>query len=1123
MKFRFTRPGAHVERPLADARGSDRSRDRRERSLRKSARVLKALLVCCVAVTGPGRVGAQAPAASITGRIEDAAGEGIGGATVRVRSPETGVTRVAASDDAGNYRVLLLSIGAQEVTAEKTGFRPATRTGIHLLVGQEAVVNLRLEVGEFIQQVVVSGDSSLINTTTAPVSGMVGEREIKDLPLNGRSFDYLITLNPGAINYSALKSPQTSTSNGNIFSVAGRRPMENLVLLNGIEYTGSSQLAVTPGGVSGDLLGIDAVREFNVLTDAYGAAYGKRAGAQVIVVTQSGSNALHGSMFEFLRNNALDARNFFDQGPPPPFRRNQFGGAAGGPLKKNRVFLFGNYEGFRQRLAVSNVSVVPDAQARQGLLPNAAGQYTQAAGLNRAVLPYMSFWPDPNGPELLTNGLPSGTALSYNNPRQAIREDFANVRADYAARSRDSLSVAYTIDDGNSIIPLADPLFGSYVSLRAQVASLQETHIFSPNVLNTFTAGFSRAGFSYDSYPLTVFPSNLSFVTGGGPGGIVIGGGATTTGLAAITAAGPNNAANVWNRRNLFTYTDGLQIAKGRHQISAGVWLQRLRDNENTASRRVGQASFTSLQTFLQGTVSSFQVVPNPSALGWRSLYGAWYFQDAIQLRRNLTLQVGIRHEFTTGWNEVSGRAANYVTGPDGVLLTDVRLGHSAFTENNAKRLLGPRVALAWDPFGNGKTAVRAGFGTYYTLIDALSFLLNSLPPYNGSISFANMSLFSFTPLVPGAPVPGSCGPGIPTPCTTYAPQGIQANAKTPTVQEWNLAVEQQLWRNTALRVAYVGSFGYHGLLSIDPNSVPAQICSSAGGCTSGGVGAARGAVAQGAEFIPVVPFRPNPSLSGGFFWFTEGNSSYNALQVDLNHRFSGGLQFRANYTWSKNLDLNSALTGAQANNQPQMVLNRNDLHRDWGLSALNAASQASISGRYELPFGAGRRWGRGAGGIGGKLIGGWQLSSIATLLSGFPITPQLGSNRSGDGDTRNPDRPSLDPAFSGPVLLRRQTQWFNPKAFALPTPGTYGDLGRGTLTGPGLANLDLSLLKNTRLSERVELQFRSEFFNALNRANFGTPNPIVFTGTATSSSAGLITSTSTMSRQIQFGLKLIF
>jgi hypothetical protein len=1059
--------------------------------------------------------------ATISGRVEDASGAAVAAAAVTVKNLETGATRTVTTDEAGNFRVLSLSVGLQEVRAEKTGFQAAVRTGIHLAVGQEAVVNLRLEVGEFSQQVTIAADVPLVNVTTAQVSGLVGERQVKDLPLNGRSFDNLITLNPGAINYT-LKSPQTSTSNGNTFSVAGRRPMDNLVWLNGIEYTGSSQLAVTPGGVSGDLLGIDAVREFNVLTETYPAEYGKRAGAQVSVVTQSGSNELHGSVFEFLRNSALDARNFFDRGPAPPFRRNQFGGALGGPLRKDRLFLFGNYEGFRQSLAVSNVSVVPDQQARQGFLPNASGVYTQVSNLNRAMLPYMSFWPEPNGPKLLANGVPSGTALSYNNPKQSIREDFGTLRTDYAVRDRDSLSGSYTVDDGNSLIPLADPLFGSYVTLRSQVAGIQETHVISPNILNTLSAGFSRAGFGYNSFPLASFSPSLSFVSGAGPGGIVIGGGVTTTGIAAITPAGPNNAANVWNRRNLFTYSDGLQISKGRHQISAGVWFQRLQDNENTASRRLGQASFTSLQTFLQGTVSSFQAVPSPSELGWRSLFGAWYFEDSIKLRSNLTLRAGVRHEFTTGWNEVAGRAANYITDARGVLLTDTRVGSSVFTDNNAKRLFGPRIALAWDPFGNGKTAVRAGFGTYYTLMDALSFLLNSLPPYNGSISFSNTSLFSIVPLIPGAPIPPSCGPGIPQPCTVYAPQGVQANAKTPTVQEWNFTVERQINSDMALRLAYVGSFGYHGLLSIDPNSIPARICSEPNGCIAGGVGAATSVVAQGAQFIPVGT-RPNPYLSGGFFWFTEGNSSYNALQVDMIRRLSRGLQFRANYTWSKNLDMNSGLTGAQANNQAQMILDRNDLRRDWGPSALNVTHQSSVSGHYELPFGRGNRWLSSAGGLENMLVGGWQLNGIATLLSGFPFTPQIGSNRSGDGDTRNPDRPSLKPSFTGPILLRKQTRWFDPNAFVLPAPGTFGNLGRGTFEGPGLAALDLSLSKNIAVSEKASVQFRSEFFNILNRANFSTPNAVVFSGGAISGSAGLITATATTSRQIQFGLKLIF
>jgi hypothetical protein len=244
---------------------------------------------------------------------------------------------------------------------------------------------------------------------------------------------------------------------------------------------------------------------------------------------------------------------------------------------------------------------------------------------------------------------------------------------------------------------------------------------------------------------------------------------------------------------------------------------------------------------------------------------------------------------------------------------------------------------------------------------------------------------------------------------------------------------------------------------------------------------------------------------------------------VDVTRRLSRGLQFRANYTWSKNLDINSGLTGAQANNQAQMVLDRNNLRRDWGPSALNAAHQTSISGHFELPFGKGRRWLAGAGGAADKILGGWELNGITTMLSGFPFTPQVGSNRSGDGDTRNPDRPSLDPSFSGPVLPRQQTQWYNPRAFLLPAAGTYGNLGRGTYSGPGLVSVDLSLLKSVKVSERTNVQVRAEGFNLLNRANFATPNTTVFAGGAISPSAGLITSTVTTSRQIQFGLKLVF
>ncbi len=1034
-----------------------------------------------IALLMPGLAFAQV-SASISGRIIDPSGASISGASVTVKSLETGAVRTAVSNESGDYRMSSLPLGPQEIRAEYRAFLPQTRTGVNLVVGQEAVVNFTLQLGGE-DTITVSEDAPVVNTTTEPVSGVVGSREVKDLPLNGRSFDNLITLNPGAISYG-LKSANTSTSNGNTFTVEGRRPSDNIVLLNGIEYTGTSQLGITPGGVSGELLGIDAVREFNVLTDTYSVEYGKRSGAQVTVVTQSGTNTLHGSVFEFIRNSDLDARNFFDQGGVPPFRRNQFGGALGGPLKKNKLFLFGNYEGFRQVLAVSNLSVVPDNQARLGILP------TAVANENPAMLKYFALWPLANGAEL-----GGGAALSYNHPRQTVREDFGTLRGDYTISEKDTATAAYTIDDGNSVIPQADPLFGSALDLRAQVGSFQETHIVSPSMLNTFRAGFSRAAFNYDSDPLTSFDPSLDFVTGGGPGGIVIGGGVTTTGSSTITSAGPNNAANVWNRRNLFTVSDQFDIVKGMHQISAGVWFQRLQDNENTASRRLGQATFTSLTTFLQGTVSTFQDVPAPTELGWRSLFGAWFVQDTIHLRHNLTVEIGLRHEFTTGWNEVAGRAANYLTDANGVLMTNPVVGNSEFTKNNATKLFSPRVALAWNVFGDGKTSLRAGFGTYYSLIDDLAFLINSVPPYNAAASYSNVSLQSILPITPGVPPPAG---------TIFAPQGVQADAKTPTVEEWSLRIERQLTSNMAVRVGYVGSFGYHGFVSVDPNSIPAQICAASAGCVSGGTpGTTKGLVPDGAQYIPIAT-RPNPNLSAAFFWYSEGNSSYNALQVDVTRRLTHRLEFRGNFTWSKNLDVNSALTGAQASNQAQMVMNRFDLRRDWGPSALNVKAQSSVSGRYELPWG-------------------FQVNGILTLLSGFPFTPQVGSNRSGDGDTRNPDRPSLNPAFTGAVVTGNPNQWYNPNAFVLPTAGTWGNLGRGTYDGPGLADVDLSLLKSFRVTDRVSAQFRGEVFNALNRANFASPNTTVFSSGAVSASAGLITSTVTSSRQIQFGLKLIF
>src|SRR6266700_635562 len=368
----------------------------------------------------------QVNTGTISGVVQDSSGALIAGATITIRHVDTGTARTVTSDEGGRYIAPVLPLGNYELQAQQSGFQTEIRKGITLTVGREEVINLTLRVGQQTQSVTVTEAAPLVNTTTAEISGLVAEREVKDLPLNGRSFDNLITLNPGAVNYSALKSgPSVGSGEGAYFTVAGRRPLDNLFLLNGIEYTGSSNIGITPGGVSGQLLGIDAVREFNVLSDTYSAEYGKRAGGQVSVVTQSGTNQLHGAAFEFLRNSALDARNFFDvKAQPtdpriPPFRRNQFGGSLGGPIKKDKMFLFGNYEGFRHTLGLSNVAFVPDNDARRGFMPcnvvytAAADRAANCSNLNAPVpvpkldsrmLPYMKVWPAPNGPEQFSKG-----------------------------------------------------------------------------------------------------------------------------------------------------------------------------------------------------------------------------------------------------------------------------------------------------------------------------------------------------------------------------------------------------------------------------------------------------------------------------------------------------------------------------------------------------------------------------------------------------------------------------------------------------------------------------------------------------------------------------------------------
>ena len=1058
-----------------------------------------AFLLCLLPMCARAQV-----SASITGRVTDQTGAVISGAKVTAQNEETGLSRSTLTDAAGRYELPALPVGQYEVRASKHGFSERVRSGISLVIGQDATLDLGLAVGNVTEQVKVTGDAALVNATTQNISGLIGEQEIKELPLNGRSFDLLMTLNPGIVNFTWEKTGGVGVSNsttGNNFSASGQRPQQNMFLLNGVEFTGAAENNMQPGGTSGDLIGVEAVREFNVLRDNYGAEYGKRPGAQVTIVTQSGTNQLHGSVYEYLRNNALDSANYFDVGGPPLFQRNQFGAAVGGPISKNKSFFFMNFEGFIQNLHQTSVAFVPDLASRAKAAPS--------------VQPLLNLWPTPTATDPDFNGI----AAVSSSPLQTIREYFGNARFDQVFSSKDNFSVVYTVDSGNdNTATTLNPYSSDILSLTEQVATLEETHVFSPTLLNTARFGYSRAGYFFTGEPTPGTPAAdvPGFLLGDPVGAVVVGGSAASNPQAQLGLAGSNNGSNLTIARNLYTYEDQVSWTKGRHEFNFGVWVQQFQSNENIALSQYGQATFTSLQTFLTGTTSSFLYDPSPTKLNWRSVFGALYAQDTIRASSRLTLTLGFRFESSTGWNEAHGRAANY-TFTDGVISSQPRIASSAFTTNNAKFLPEPRVGIAYAI--HPETVIRGGFGMYYELQDALGYRMDQNAPFNPTYSIASLPVAQL-PIDPNAP---------PSSKALLVPGGVQPNLKMPTLISWNLGIEQQVTPNTTFSLRYVGSHGYHEIVGVDANTPVPTICPAAP-CpadypSSFPVGLAGTPVPAGSYYIPVGAPKANTSLANTWTWFGVGDSLYNALEVDFNRRFGNGLAVRGVYTWSKALDDGDSVNATTAGNAPGLVSNPYDIKADWGPATYDARNVAVISVVYDLPFGKGKSYGNHFGGFGNTMISGWSVNSIFTAQSGFPFTAQLSYNPSNNGDTRNPVRPFINPNFTGNPIIGTPQQWFNPAAFLQPpaNSGFFGNASRDNLVGPGLANWDFSTVKNTKLRESLSLQFRAEIFNLLNRANFNTPALITFTPTGVSGTAGAITSTSTTARQVQFALKLLW
>jgi hypothetical protein len=1039
-----------------------------------------------LALLAPAALYAQVVGGSISGTVSDPSGAVITNAHIVIRNQDTGTQRSLTTGAGGDFTAPSLFAGTYTLTVDAPGFTHSIRSGVTLSVGQSLHLDLPLAIAGS-ESVNVQSSPSTVNTSTEQVSGLVDSRQVKELPLNGRSYDQLLTLNPGTVNYTNQRSGGVGTSNssvGSMFSISGRRPQDNLFLLNGIEYTGASLINVTPGGTSGQLLGIDGIREFNVVTDTYSAAYGKRDGAQISIDTTSGTNALHGSVFEFARNSFLDARNYFDGAHVPEFQRNDFGAALGGPLRTDKSFLFANYEGYRQNLGESLVTLVPDNASR--------------AKAVASVQPLLNLWPVANGPEVQ-----NGIAEYIGSAPQHIREDFGTTRFDQNIGVRDTFNAIYTVDDSTASTPSADPY--SYVNerLREQVLSAQEQHILS-RVVNVARIGYSRSSFYFYGYvPAAQQAVTPSVRTGVPTYAVVISGSTASNGASSITTAGANVGSNNAITRNLFTFDDHAYYTRGKHTLQAGVWLQRLQSNDNLAQDQYGQASFASLTTFLAGNIKTFTYAPATTELGWRALFVDAFLEDTWRIAPRLEVRIGFRSESSTGWSESQGRAGVY-TFTNGVINTTPAVQQNALSNNRARFLPEPRVGLAWNVFGDGRTSLTAGAGLHHSLLDALDYRLDQAAPFNTVYSYSATTVTDPTGSTP-----------------LVSPSTVDSGIATPTLLSYDLRIEQRLAPATSLSVAYSGSHSYHQILNGDLNEPAYTVLS------------------DGAIYYPTTT-KANPAVANTTSWWAGGSGNYNALIADLRHDLSHHFQVRANYTWSRNLDDGSAWNTSVSSNTPAFVEVPSLPHLDYGPAATDIRQVFALNGTYALPVGRGEAFLGNAGTTADRLLSGWSISTIASLLTGFPFSPQLAYNPTGSGDSRNPVRPNLNPSFTGPLYARgstaqKVTQYFNPSAFSAPAYGTVGNAGRDSLTGPGYADWDLSLLKSTKLTERTRLQFRAEFFNILNHTNLQLPNEVVFAtgptqGTkanqataATLGSPGVISATANTSRQIQLAAKIIF
>ena len=1040
-----------------------------------AAMIRRVVALGCAIVLVSGSVRAQTVGASLFGIVTDSSGAVVKDAEVVVLSVATGATRELKTDAAGHYRIPVLQPGEYEVHITAAGFQPVTRRGIQLAVGQNAVIDVTLEIGRVSDQVTVTADAPHVNTTSGAVSGLVGDKEIRELPLNGRSFQQLALLQTGVTAALAAGNDVVGGRTPKI-SINGARPEQSSFLLDGTDI--NNVYNKTPGSSAGVLLGVEAVLEFQVLTNAYSAEFGRSAGGVINAVTRGGTNALHGSAFEFHRNSSFDSKNFFDpkDKPIPGFFRNQFGGTLGGPLRKDRTFFFLAVESLIERLGVSGVTAVPDANARAGILP------TRTVTLHQAIPAYLqTFFPQANGRSL------GGGAAEYLFSRtQPINEYFAQARIDHRFAGGDNLFARYTFDDGkvDRQPPNKPPVAFTQEHSRNQYVTVEHQHLFSSAVLNTIKAGINRSVSLADNVRTIDIPPAMSWLPGEKFGYFTI------TGLATEVAGDFRLPRN--DRLNNFQIGDTVFVTRGPHAARLGFQGQYIQFNQDTTSQQGGIVTFPNLAAFLLGQPSNVDfAVPGliDPIRNYRQWLWGFFAQDDVRLRPNLTLNAGLRYEFITTPTEANGKISNLRQVTD----TALTVG-DPWHSNPSLRNFAPRLGLNWDPRGKGTLSVRAGFGLFYDeILPKYYFFSGSLnPPFTTRTTIANPPF-----------------PNVIANFDSKAPikaqlQTVNFDLQSPFITQYNVGIQQALPGSWDVFVGYVGSRGKNLFRIGDANLAPETIV-------------------NGEKVYQPQLGRRNPLFTPIFQRATDAESFYDSMQVSLIKRYSRGLRAQISYTLSKAIDDASGINSQDFDSGVQYGLDWYEPTRDRGPSAFFAKHNLTFNWSWEIPSGA------SLSGVAGALLKGWQLNNVTTFQSGQPFTVRLGFNRSGNLNTTSfslNERPNLKSGFSSNPILGGPDRYWDINAFELPPPNQRGNLGRNTLLGPGLISSDLSLIKSFAAGQGRTVQIRLEAFNWPNRANFAIPSGrISFTNAAgdVSPTWGRITSTVTTARQIQLGVKYLF